>query len=209
MSRQAHLPPRCPFQKKTITRHDQVSATLNNGTHFHPRHHKSVSQSSITEEKPDWLDDLLDDSDSNSNGILHRRSASDSLTLLDDLVPLTSLNQLSGGYTSASCGTDGRLESASIYGPNSPRAKAKITFPENAIVSAISEYVSHEPLWHLNDNICVSGAVNLESVENTCGSAGEIIAETKPAKRFDSEPVYFYFKINCQLSAPQNLVKVI
>ncbi|KAL3523677.1 hypothetical protein ACH5RR_016511 [Cinchona calisaya] len=178
MSRQAHLPPRCPFQKKTITRHDQVSPALNNGTHFHSWRHKSVSQSSIAEEKPAWLDDLLDDSDSNSGGILHRRSASDSLILLDDLVTLTSLNQLSGSNTSASCETDGRLESASIYGPNSPCAKGKITFLENATVSALSEH-----FWHLNDSICVSEAANWNSEQNTCGSAGEIIAETKPVKR--------------------------
>ncbi|CDO99941.1 unnamed protein product [Coffea canephora] len=187
MSRQAHLPPRCPFQKKTISRHDPALPTLDNHIYLHTRHHKSVSQSSIGEEKPAWLDDLLDDSDSNSGYILHRRSASDSLTLLDDHVPLASINQLSGSDTPASCESDGSLESASIYGPNSPRAKGKISFPENAIVSALSEYVSHEHLWHLNDSICASGAANLESVEDTRGSAGEMIAETKPVKRYPGQ----------------------
>ncbi|KAL3520919.1 hypothetical protein ACH5RR_019068 [Cinchona calisaya] len=183
MSRQAHLPPRCPFQKKSINRHDLVSPTLNSGTCLHPRHHKSVSQSSIADEKPAWLDDLLDDSDPNSSGILHRRSASDSLTLLDDIVPLTSLNQLSGSDSPASYETDGRLESAAIYGPNSPRAKEKTTFHENAILSALSEYVSHKHLWHLHESVCVSGASNLDSVEDVRASTGEIIAETKPVKR--------------------------
>lgn len=187
MSRQAHLPPRCPFQKKTISRHDPALPTLDNRVYLHTRHHKSVSQSSIGEEKPDWLDDLLDDSDSNSGCILHRRSASDSLTLLDDHVPLASINQLSGSDTPASCESDGSLESASIYGPNSPRAKGKISFSENAIVSALSEYVSHDHLWHLNDSICTSGAANLESVEDTHGSAGEMIAETKPVKRYPGQ----------------------
>lgn len=202
MSRQAHLPPRCPFQKKTISRHDPALPTLDNHVYLHTRHHKSVSQSSIGEEKPAWLDDLLDDSDSNSGSILHRRSASDSLTLLDDHVPLASLSHLNGSDTPASCESDGSLESASIYGPNSPRAKGKISFPENAIVSALSEYVSHEHLWHLKDSICASGAANLESVddtrgvsgaanlelvEDTHGSAGEIIAETKPVKRYPGQ----------------------
>ncbi|KAI7978889.1 Basic leucine zipper 6 [Camellia lanceoleosa] len=86
MSRQAHLPPRCPFQKGTVTRPIRDS---------YPRHQKSISQSSILEEQPAWLDDLLSDLDANSKGILHRRSTSDSVTLLDGLVSLPTLPPLS------------------------------------------------------------------------------------------------------------------
>lgn len=184
MSRQAHhhLPPRCPFQKKTVARptNDPVSPTLHKDTttgSTSSRHHKSVSQSYIIEEQPAWLDDLLDDSDPNSI-LHHRRSASDSLTMLDDLVPLTNLDKI---YE-----TDESLESA-IYGPNSPRRKGKLSFPENAIVSALSEYVSHKHLEHLDEAICVPGTAYLRSMEeDSCASIGEVNPDTKPIKRSDS-----------------------
>lgn len=184
MSRQAHLPPRCPFQKKTVARptNDPVSPTLHKDTGSYSRHHKSVSQSYIIEEQPAWLDDLLDDSESNSNSILHRRSASDSLTMLDDLVPLTNLDKIYERHTSAAYESDESLESA-IYGPNSPRRKGKLTFPENAIVSALSEYVSHKHLEHLDEAICVPGTAYQGSMEDTCASVGEVNPETKPIKR--------------------------
>lgn len=184
MSRQAHLPPRCPFQKKTITRptHDPISPTLQS---LRPGHHKSASQSYIIEEQPAWLDDLLDDSESIANGKLHRRSASDSLALLDDLVPLANLDQLHERDTYVSYETDDSVESA-IYGPNSPRRKGKLTFPENAIASALSEYASHKHLDHLDDHMCISGASSLGLVEDICASAGEMNAERMPVKRSDS-----------------------
>lgn len=186
MSRQAHhLPPRCPFQKKTVARptNDPVSPTLHKDTATYSRHHKSASQSYILEEQPAWLDDLLDDSEpnSNSNSILHhhRRSASDSLTMLDDLVvPLTNLDKIYERHTYDE--TDESLESA-IYGPNSPRRKGKLTFPENAIVSALSEH-----LEHLDEAICVPGTAYLGSMEDSCASVGEVNPETKPIKRSDS-----------------------
>lgn len=185
MSRQAHhLPPRCPFQKKTVAArptNDPVSPpTLHNDTATYSRHHKSASQSYIVEEQPAWLDDLLDDSEpnsnsnSNSNSILHhhRRSASDSLTMLDHLVvPLTNLDKI---YERHTCDeTDESLESA-IYGPNSPRRKGKLTFPENAIVSALSQHLEH----HLDEAICVPATAYLGSTE--------VNPETKPIKRSDS-----------------------
>ncbi|KAA8534593.1 hypothetical protein F0562_032148 [Nyssa sinensis] len=189
MSRQAHLPPRCPFQKKTVARPvlDPVSPTLYKEIEFYPQHHKSRSQSFILEEQPAWLDDLLSDSDSNSKGVFHRRSASDSVTLLDGLVPLPSLTEVNDDDNSGSSETSGGFESSCMYGPNSPRRKGKITFPENAIVSALSEYVSQNTMQHLDDDLCVSGIAQFETVKDTSGSAGGVNAETKPMKRHSGQ----------------------
>uniref|UniRef100_A0A5B7C6T0 BZIP domain-containing protein n=1 Tax=Davidia involucrata TaxID=16924 RepID=A0A5B7C6T0_DAVIN len=189
MSRQAHLPPRCPFQKKTITLpfNDPVSPTLCKDFQLYPQHHKSKSQSSILEEQPVWLDDLLSESDSNSKGIFHRRSASDSVTLLDGVVPLPSLTPVNDDENSGSSETNSEFESSCMYGPNSPRRKGKLSFPEKAIVSALSEYVSQNTMQHLDDDLCISGIAQIDSVQDTCGSAGGVNAETKPVKRHSGQ----------------------
>ncbi|KAL2549132.1 bZIP protein [Forsythia ovata] len=187
MSRQAHLPPRCPEQKKTVTRpaFGPASPTSCN-IELHPggpRHHKSISQSSILEEQPAWLNDLLSDSDSNSSGILHRRAASDSFTLLDGLVPLPGLDQLNGLKTPDSCEPDNEFESGCAYGPNSPRRKDKVAFPENAVVSALSEYLLQSPLQHLDATMCVSGTGEPDSFCDAFASASGTNTDTKLMKR--------------------------
>ncbi|CAK9147669.1 unnamed protein product [Ilex paraguariensis] len=182
MSRQAHLPPRCPFQKKTVPRptHDPISPTP---YELYPRHQKSISQSSILEDQPAWLNDLLSDSDSNSKGILHRRSASDPVTLLDGIVPSACLYMHNDDQSLETSEDGGGFESACIYGPNSPRSKGELNNPEHAIVSALSEYVSQNPLPYLDGDLCISGNVQLESVRDGCGSPGKVNAETKPVKQ--------------------------
>ncbi|CAA2970016.1 Hypothetical predicted protein [Olea europaea subsp. europaea] len=187
MSRQAHLPPRCPDQKKTVTRpaYGPVSPTLCS-IELHPgapRHHKSISQSSIFEEQPAWLNDLLSDSDSDSSGILHRRSASDSFTLFDGLGPLPSLDQLDGLNTPDSCEPENEFESGCAYGPISPRRKDNVAFPENAIVSALSEYVLQSPLQHWDASMCVSGTAQPNSIGGALASASGTNTETKLMKR--------------------------
>lgn len=188
MSRQAHLPPRCPFQKKPLTCpvQDPFSPPPHQHNPLPPRHQKSISQSSILEEQPAWLDELLNDSGSNSSGIFHRRSASDSLTLLDGLVSLEGFDKFDETESNASCESDSSSKTNCIYGPNSPRGKSNITFAENAIVSALSEYVSPNPLQYLDRCISVSGAAQSESVGNASGAADDVSAEAKPMKRLDS-----------------------
>ncbi|XP_055831261.1 basic leucine zipper 6 [Solanum dulcamara] len=185
MSRQAHLPPRCPFQKKPLTFpvQDPFSPPPHQHNPLPPRHQKSISQSFILEEQPAWLDELLNDSGSNSSGILHRRSASDSLTLLDGLVSLEGFDKFDETESNASCESDSSSKTNCIYGPNSPRGKSNITFAENAIVSALSEYVSPNPLQYLDRCISVSGAAQSESVVNASGAADDVSAEAKPMKR--------------------------
>ncbi|KAG5237906.1 basic leucine zipper [Salix suchowensis] len=132
MSKQSLLPPRCPFQKHVVSRpiHDSF-----------PQHHRSPSQGSILEEKPAWLDDLLSDEDADSRGASLRRSASDSVTLLEGIV-----DSFSG------------LSPSSMYGPNSPRRRGgNVTFSENAIASALSEYAFQNPLQHADGSLFISG----------------------------------------------------
>ncbi|CAA2970231.1 Hypothetical predicted protein [Olea europaea subsp. europaea] len=187
MSRQAHLPPRCPDQKKSVTHPTYGSASpTSSNIELHPggpKHHKSTSQSSTLEEQPAWLSDLLSDSDSDSSGILHRRSASDSFTLLDCLVPLPGLEQLDGLKTLDSCEPDNEFESGCAYGPNSPRRKGEVAFPENAIVSALSEYVLQCPLQHLDASMCVSRTAQPDSIGDAFGPGSGTNAEVKLMKR--------------------------
>lgn len=197
MSRQAHLPPRCPFQKKPLTSpvQDPFCPPSHQYNSLPPRHQKSISQSSILEEQPAWFDELLNDSGSNSSGIMHRRSASDSSTLLNGLVSLEGFDKFDETESSASCESDSSSKTNCIYGPNSPRGKSNMTFAENAIVSALSEYVSPNPLQYLDRCISVSGAAQSESVGNASGVADDVSAEAKPMKRLDSRLFMFIFKI--------------
>ncbi|XP_034705586.1 basic leucine zipper 6 [Vitis riparia] len=190
MSRQANLPPRCPFQKKPITRpiHDPIFPNLGNDNELYPRHHKSSSQSSISEEQPAWFDDLLNDPDSNLRGTCHRRSASDSVALLDGVVDhFPSLKPLKDDKNSVCDRIGSGLESACMYGPNSPRQRGNQSFSENAIASALSEYVSKSPLEDLDGSFCISGINQFDLKENACGADGELNAETKAVKRHSGQ----------------------
>lgn len=174
---QAHLPPRCPIQKKPINGpiHDPISLPL--------QHHKSSSQHML-EEQPAWLDDLLSDPESNSKGRFHRRSASDSVALLDGLSDSLSFlgpHNDEGTSVNASCG----LESDCLYGPNSPRLRRSSSFSENVIVSALSEYVYQEPVQFVDGSLGISGISPSDAMTDGCLTVGEHNAETKAAKRLE------------------------
>lgn len=189
MSRQAHLPPRCPIQKKPIAGsiHDTVSHPLHINESY-PRHYKSASQSSILEEQPAWLDDLLSDSDFNSKGIPHRRSVSDSIALLDSLADVfPSLTPHADDANIDVNETCSGLESACTYGPNSPRQKSNVTFTENAIVSALSEYVSQDPVPYIDESLCISAIPYSHSEGDDCHSIGELDTEKKAEKRHSGQ----------------------
>lgn len=175
MSRQSLLPPRCPFQKHVVSRpiHDS-----------YPQHHRSPSQGSISGEKLAWLDDLLSDEDADSRGPCLRRSASDSVTLLEGIVD--SFSGLSPNNNEAASGggeTCSGLESASMYGPNSPRRRGNVTFSENAIASALSEHAFQNPMQYVDGSLCIWGSAPLDSMGNACGLAGELNGETSTVKR--------------------------
>ncbi|KAH7547714.1 hypothetical protein JRO89_XS14G0006000 [Xanthoceras sorbifolium] len=188
MSRQAHLPPRCPFQKKSISRaiHDPISPPSH--TESFPKDHKSSSQSSILEEQPPWLNDLLSDSDVNPVGKFHRRSASDSVTLLDGIVDaFPGLNPLKDDENSVEDGTSSGLQSNCMYGPNSPRKRSTLTISENVLVSALSECAFENPLQYVDDSLCSSGINHSDMNIDLCASTVDLNSETKMGKRFESE----------------------
>lgn len=185
MSRQPHLPPRCPFQKKHVSGpiHDPISPPQRAESYV--RHHKSSSQSSILEDQPAWLDNLLSDPGANSVGIFHRRSASDSVTLLDgivgsflDLNPRNNDKNLDGHEACSG------LESSCLYGPNSPRKRSNLTFAGNAIVSALSESaLENHLLQYVDESLCISGVIPSDLNGDTHTLTGEHNAETKMTKR--------------------------
>nr|XP_043634227.1 basic leucine zipper 34 [Erigeron canadensis] len=213
MSRQPHLPPRCPIAK---TKSLDSSSWKNEN--FHLQHQKSVSQSFDMEEQPAWLDDLLGDWDSGFKLKSHRRAASDSGTLLDGLSELPSVNTEKDDKNAAtvleesSCiygpnsprsmgnvlielpkvnvvkddknAATALQESACIYGPNSPRAKEKVSVQENDIVSALSEYASHGPVQYANSDVFGSAFSQLDSVKD---AVGEVTIEAKPFKRHSAQ----------------------
>ncbi|KAL9402868.1 hypothetical protein Peur_006717 [Populus x canadensis] len=179
MSRQSLLPPRCPFQKHVVSHPIHKSS---------PQHHRSPSQGSVLEEKPAWLDDLLSDEDADSKGKCLLRSASDSVTLLDGIVDsFSGLSPYNDEAASGGNETCSGLESASMYGPNSPRRRGNVTFSENAIASALSEYAFQNPLQYVDGSLCISGIKPLDQMGNACGSAGELNSETNPVKRHSGQ----------------------
>ncbi|KAJ9540782.1 hypothetical protein OSB04_027288 [Centaurea solstitialis] len=97
------------------------------------------------------------------------------------------LDDLLGDWDPDACTAATALESACIYGPNSPRSKEKVSIQENPIVSALSEYASHGPVQYVDKDLFVSGFPQLDSVQDTCGSAGEFNIEAKPFKRHNAQ----------------------
>ncbi|PKI43016.1 basic leucine zipper 6 [Punica granatum] len=191
-TRQAHLPPRCPFQKKAVSRpvRDPSSTsppTNSNNPGYFPRHHRSPSQGSILEDQPAWLEDLLSDPEVSTKGAVHRRSASDSVALLDGLGDsLQSLNLGSNAKLSDVKNEErGMLELDCTYGPNSPRGRSSgMTFSDSGIVSALSEYISQNPLQLLDGSLCISGTTNSDSKgDGPGGTNGDFNPEMKPGKR--------------------------
>jgi hypothetical protein len=137
----------------------------------------------MPEEPPTWLDDLLSDPDSNSKGMYHRRSVSDSIALLDALSDtFPSLAPHRDDENSVVNETCNGLESACTYGPNSPRKKSNLTFVENAIVSALSESVSQNPTHYVDGNLHISATAHADWKGDDCHSVGDLNTENKPVK---------------------------
>lgn len=191
MSRQGQLPPRCPFKKTPSSHpaHNTISISPTN-VQSHLGHHKSSFQSSIPEEEDEqsWVDDLLSDPNVNSNGNFHRRSASDSVTLVDGIVDsFAGLNPANGERDLMANETCNRLESACIYGPHSPRKRNNSTFLGNALALAFSECIPQKPLKCAQESTCVSGVTHSDSREDACQSLDVPSDEIKTSKRLKSE----------------------
>lgn len=129
-----------------------------------------------------WLDELLSDSDSPLRGKFLRRASSDPVTLLDGLAELPVLNTLKDDETSDSKETCVGLESACMYGPNSPRSKEKLSFPDN-VISALSNYSFQSPLQYADGNYFATGVPQYDTVQGACGSPAEVNLDIKLGKR--------------------------
>ncbi|XP_043691495.1 basic leucine zipper 6 isoform X2 [Telopea speciosissima] len=185
----AHLPPRCPLQSRA-SRHVQdppVSPTFSRNDGLRPLHYRSSSQSSILEEQPSWLDELLSDSETHSKGTFLRRSASDSAALVEGLASFSGISSVNDGQSAISDETGNSLVDDCVYGPNSPRRKSNLTHSRDPIVSALSEYVSRKPLQFLSGDICVSETIQSYSKGNACGSNGELDSEANVAQRHPAQ----------------------
>lgn len=169
MSRQPQLPPRCPISKTKSL--DPPSSVTWKDEYFHLRRQKSVSQSVDLGEQPAWLDDLLGDWDP---GFIINSG-----TVLGGLVELPSVKTVNDDSKNAAAAA---LESACVYGPNSPRAKEKVSSQENAIVSALSEYASHGPMQYVNSDVFV-----LPQHDSVKDSTFEVNLEDKPFKRHSAQ----------------------
>lgn len=173
MSRPAQLPPRCPIPKKLSLNPyaDTFYSSSSPVESYIGHHHKSSSpaQDSTLEEQPAWLDELLGDKTDCGGPSPLRRSASDSVVLLGDIsADFAGFNQSEDeeSLTSEACG---ELESACVYGPNSPRAKNSSSFSDSTIASAFSEYGSQKAPQNADDT--VKGSIcHPHEAENACGS---------------------------------------
>ncbi|XP_042502621.1 basic leucine zipper 6 [Macadamia integrifolia] len=185
----AHLPPRCPLQTRASRQlqDSPVSPTLPRKEGLRPFHHRSTSLSSIVEEQPSWFDELLSDSDTHYRGTSLRRSASDSLALVEGSASFPSISSLIDEQNAVSDETGNGLVGDCVYGPNSPRGRSNLTHSRDPIVSALSEYVSEMPLQYLSGNICNSETIQSVSKGNACVSKGELDPEAKVAQRHPAQ----------------------
>lgn len=181
MSRHAQLPPRCPLQKKTVAPqvHAPVSPFPGKDTESHFRqlgNYKISPESFISEDQPPWLSDLLSDLDLNSNNSTgHSRASSDSSSLLDGVDAFQDLDEKEATDSGE---PDDELGSSCMYGPNSPRRKDKLGFPENEIASAFSEYAGQNSMQHFDGY-----GVQSDSYRDARASADEISSDNKLMKR--------------------------
>ncbi|AED90793.1 bZIP protein [Arabidopsis thaliana] len=184
MSRPAPLPPRCPIPKKlSLSPVADTFYSSSSPIESYIGQYKSSTQDSRLEDQPAWLDELLCDK---TDGLLTRggplrRSASDSVVLLGDISATFSGFDQSEDEESLSSEACGDLESACVYGPNSPRAKNNSSFSNNPIASAFSDYGSQTPPQNLDDT--VKGINRSPVAENACGSMGIPNAKRNPGQR--------------------------
>ncbi|XP_010912379.1 basic leucine zipper 34 [Elaeis guineensis] len=174
MSRQAHLPPRCPFKNRGLLPR-ALDSTPQTTLYRFP------SQGSIIDERPSWIDDLFTESDSSPRGISHRRSSSDSAAILEvpamlagPVSPVSEGNTSSVGalHKSPEATDEGETNSgfeagsgydaSCVYGPNSPRQKSKLTSSESSLVAALLENIPQNPLQYVTVDF-PSGSNNSES----------------------------------------------
>lgn len=177
MSRPSQLPPRCPL-KRNVGVHQTLEPNSINprvGNKSSIRHNSSLSQSSMFEDQPVWIDDLLSDSVAVPKGTHPCRSASDSLTFFDHVVPnLFDEEHVEAGKV---------LESGCIYGPNSPRRRSNVEFSDSTVLLALSDYVSKSPIQFVQEKPWNCGASRFDLKEDYCDVPNDLVHESKTGKR--------------------------
>lgn len=191
-TRQTHLPPRprCPTQKKTFS--GPINGSIAPTPPVNEFSHDNSSLSSVLEDEPVWLGELLSDCESNSIGQPLRRSASDSVTLLDGLADsLRSMCIAKDVENSVGNETCEQWDPSCTYGPNSPRRKCSSDFSNHSMVSALSEFVHLHHAAPVHADAC-SFAENSSS--NLNGNINESVRDfntnENAAKRLDSKTFY-------------------
>ncbi|KAL8170496.1 hypothetical protein V2J09_022300 [Rumex salicifolius] len=186
MIRQSQLPPRAPLRSKEIAfPSDEPNPTNPLRKNVINRHKKSLSHSSVHEEQPAWMDNLLSDLNS-TPGRFHSRSASDSMDFLDDLISKSILHSHDDDddddENASFDGSGSALESACVYGPNSPRSKVNVEFMGNSVLSALSDCNSRTESPFLQENSCDSWS-SIDSWNYNVDSVNELNAEPNAEKR--------------------------
>ncbi|KAG0476535.1 hypothetical protein HPP92_012920 [Vanilla planifolia] len=191
MSRTPNLPPRCPLQNKCLR-----TRSLDSSYQLSEEEDKLVaellgysSEDPLFEEHPLWLDDLLTDSDTNFQGICHRRSVSDSLTVCQGIDGLSSLKTSNKHPIAVQDSQDpsqtmhgNGLEENCVYGPNSPRQRTKLTNSESAIFNALLEKVPRNKLQC--EDISVGSGIPEPNTEGIVHSAScSVESELEKASR--------------------------
>ncbi|CAN8298091.1 unnamed protein product [Cochlearia groenlandica] len=203
MSRPAQLPPRCPIPKKLSL--NPVSDTYYSSSspiESYISQCKSSIEDSTLEDQPAWLDELLREK---PDGMLTgvgplRRSASDSVVLLGDIsANFSGFSQSEDDEESLSSEACGELESACVYGPNSPRAKNNSSFSNNPIASAFSDYGPQNP----NDTVVGINCVPV--AENACGSMGMPNAKRNPGQRSRVRKLQYIAELERRVSMLQTV----
>uniref|UniRef100_A0A1J3CLF8 Basic leucine zipper 2 n=1 Tax=Noccaea caerulescens TaxID=107243 RepID=A0A1J3CLF8_NOCCA len=204
MSRPGQLPPRCPIPKKlSLNPVGDTYYSSSSPIESYISQYKSSTQESKLEDQPAWLDELLCEK---TDGLLTgggpgplRRSASDSVVLLGDIsANFSGFNQSEDeeSLTSEACG---ELESACVYGPNSPRARNSSSFSNNPIASAFSDYGSQ------NSDDTVKGINCMPLAEDGCSSMGVPNAKRNPGQRSRVRKLQYIAELERRVSMLQTV----
>ncbi|XP_038892254.1 basic leucine zipper 2 isoform X2 [Benincasa hispida] len=191
-ARQTHLPPRprCSIQKKTIAGPINGSTAPTPTVNEFSLHHDNYSSpSSMLEDEPVWLGELLSDREPNSIGQPLRRSASDSVTLLDGLADsLRSLCIAKDVENSVSNETCEQWDPSCTYGPNSPRRKCSSDFSNYSMVSALSEFVRLHHAAPVHADVCsLAEKSSSNSNGNISESVRDVNSDENAAKRHNGQ----------------------
>ncbi|XP_010543624.1 PREDICTED: basic leucine zipper 2 [Tarenaya hassleriana] len=181
MSKPGQLPPRCPSHKKQQTSNPVSDVFSSSPIESYIGQFQPSPQDSTLKNQPAWLDELLGEKPhGNLMGGPLRRSASDSVVLMGDLI-----HDLSGfnieDEESLGIEACGELQSACVYGPNSPRTRNNPAFSNNTIASAFSGYDSQKSHQNLEDNVIGISCQDL--TENASGQMGTQNSEMRATKR--------------------------